>query len=353
MCLMRTLDSERELKANMVAFLPKADIHLHAETRARVDRLVALSERRPSYDWPARIRRLSEMPVGIARLEAINSGLEVTELDRLAKEYFVEWLADAMREAGQDAAVLVEVRFGAGWVMWPDLIPRFREADRLTQTAYPDFCAEAIISGVSPGRPDGHSVFNACLEARHAGLAGVDFFPVPYEKEAERAQWEEFYAWAERAAAVGLGITIHAGEFTPANVRSALAVPGVARIGHAVHAAFTTALLEELKKAQVTVECCLTSNVVLGAVPTLQDHPIRTFVDGGVPVTLNSDDPVGLNTTIGTEYELAKRLGFSTSDLLGFTRNGIVSSFTSDQRKSALLSKITHPAEVSNGIEKR
>ena len=133
---------------------------------------------------------------------------------------------------------------------------------------------------------------------------------------------------------------MHAGEFSTANIRSALRVPGVTRLGHAVHAAFDTALLDEMGEAGVTVECCLTSNVVLGAVPSPEDHPLRTFIDAGIPVTLSSDDPVSLNTTIGKEYELAAGLGFDTPALLSLTRNGIASSFTSPERKTSLLSRI-------------
>ena len=88
------------------------------------------------------------------------------------------------------------------------------------------------------------------------------------------------------------------------------------------------------------MECCLTSNVVLGAIPSLEEHPIRTFVDAAIPVTLSSDDPVSLHTTIGREYHLAAGLGFDAPDLLGFTRNGITSSFTSAERKTSLLSQI-------------
>ena len=324
----------------MNADLPKADIHLHAETKARVDRLMSLREGRRPYDWRALRHRLREAPVGIARLEAVNGALDVVDLDRLARENFVEWLAGAMREAAQDAAILVEVRFGAGWATWPDLMPRFREAERLTQAAHPEFCAEAVITGVWPGRSDGGAAFDACLEARRAGLAGVDFLPAPYQREAEPAQWEAVYAWAERAADGGLGVTVHAGEFSPANVRSALRVPGIARVGHAAHAAFDAELLDALGESGVTVECCLTSNVVLGAVPSLEEHPIRALVDAGIPVTLCSDDPVALGTSIGAEYELAARLGFSAIDLLGFTRNGIAASFTSHERKAGLLSRV-------------
>lgn len=70
--------------------LPKADIHLHAETRARVDRLISRREDRLPYDWQANIRHLMRMPAGISRLEAIKGGLEVKELDRIAQENFVE-----------------------------------------------------------------------------------------------------------------------------------------------------------------------------------------------------------------------------------------------------------------------
>ena len=299
--------------------------------------MLSRREGRSSYDWRAWVQRLQEMPPGMTRLEAIKGEIEVDDLDRIAKDHLVQWVADAMCDAAREGAVLVEVRFGAEWVKWPDLMPRFREAERQVQGSYTDFCAEVIASGVRTAQPD---VIDACLEAREAGLAGIDLFPTPYDTEAERAEWKKLYSWAERAAEVGLGVTVHAGEFSPANIRRALRVPGVTRLGHAVHAAFDPALLDEIAEAGVTVECCLTSNVVLGAVPSLVDHPIRTFVDAGIPVTLSSDDPVSLNTTIGREYEMAAELGFDATNLLGFTRNGITSSFTSPKRKAALLSRI-------------
>ena len=135
----------------------------------------------------------------------------------------------------------------------------------------------------------------------------------------------KLYSWAERAVGVGLGITVHVGEFSPANIRNALRVTGFTRLGHAVHAGFDASLLDGIGEAGVTLECCLTSNIVLGAVPALEDHPIRTSVDAGIPVTLSSVDPVSLNTLNGGEYELAASLGFDALDLLAFTRNGFSS----------------------------
>ena len=97
----------------------------------------------------------------MARLEAIKGELEVTDLDRIAKCNFVEWVANTMYDAAREGAVLVEVRFGAEWVKWLDLMPRFREAERLVQSSYPDFCAEAIIfTHISHINPAGLAVIS-------------------------------------------------------------------------------------------------------------------------------------------------------------------------------------------------
>ena len=330
-----------DLSTATIAGLPKSDIHMHAETGARVDRLMASRQGKDPYDWRGLVQSLKRMPAGMTRLQALGGGIEVMDLDRVARENFVEWVADAMQGAAQDGTILLEIRFGSGWATWPDLMSRFREAELLTQTEHPGFCAEAIISGISPGRPEGNDVFDVCLDASSDGLAGIDFFPLPYERETEGDQWDAIYSWAERAVAAGLGITVHAGEFSPANIRRALGVPGVTRIGHAVHSVNDPLLLDDLLEAEVTVECCLTSNVILGAVPSLEDHPIRTFSSVGIPVTLGSDDPIALDTSIGAEYQLAGSLEFSASELLGFTRNGIKASFASEERKIALLSQVT------------
>ena len=80
----------------------------------------------------------------------MSDGAEVPGLDRVARESFVEWVSEAMVEAAREGAVLVEMRFGASWVLWPDFLPRFREAEGLTKARYPGFWAEALISGYGP-----------------------------------------------------------------------------------------------------------------------------------------------------------------------------------------------------------
>ena len=313
---------------------PKTDIHRHAETGAHLDRLFAGRDGRPPYDWKDAVERLAELPPGMPRLARLDGDLDMAALRPVAVSYvhFVEYTTATMREAARDGAVLLEIRVGVGAGLGPDHMALFREAERRVREEYPDFHAEAL--GVMRPTPDGLEAFETCLRARDQGLAGIDFVPDPLDTEAD---WTVAYRWAERAAKAGLGITAHAAEFSTANLAAALRVPGLTRIGHGVYAAAEDDLLQQVVDSGVTIECCLTSNVVLGAVPSLEEHPVRNFVQAGVPVTLCTDDPVRLCTSIDREYDLAASLGFGADDLSAFTRNGVLASFTSNERKSAIL----------------
>ena len=315
--------------------IPKADLHRHAEQYAQLDRLIAMRDNRLPYDWNDSVQRLAKLPPGMPRLQRLNGDLDTSELHALAVNYvhFAEFVTTMLEEAARQGAVLVELRTGVGAGMGPHHMSLFREAERRVRERYPHFYAEAL-AAIRVPTVGGPEAFESILRESGQGLAGVDFIPDPFDTEAD---WTEAYVLAERAAEAGLGITAHAGEFSTANIAAALSLPGITRIGHGVYAATTPELLKRLADSGVTVECCLTSNVVLGAVSSLVEHPIRSFIQAGIPVTLSSDDPVRLCTSIEREYEQAAALGFVADDLVSFTRHGILASFTSDKRKSELL----------------
>ncbi|HLZ21436.1 MAG TPA: hypothetical protein VKQ30_04860 [Ktedonobacterales bacterium] len=322
-----------------IAALPKADLHLHQEWSPHLDRVLARREGRPAYDWRSWARRvMAETPPGIARLRRLGE-IEPTPPGSYDNaEYFVAWVEDALEAAAADGAVLVEVRFGKEEVLRPGFMALFREAERRVRARHPAVRAEALVILMLWETPELLArLLEACTSAARDGLAGIDLLYQPYDTEAE---WEPMYRAAERAADAGLGITAHAGEFSSANCAAALRVPHLSRIGHAVYAARDPRLLELLAHSGVTVECCLSSNVVLGAVPSYEEHPIHRFVEHGIPVALCSDVPVQVATTIGREYALAHALGFSPAELVSFTANAIRASFTPPARKAALLAAL-------------
>jgi adenosine deaminase len=142
----------------------------------------------------------------------------------------------------------------------------------------------------------------------------------------------------EIAANAGLGCTVHAGEWAGADsVRAALGLP-VTRIGHGVRSIEDPALVEQLAERGIVLECCPTSNVVLGAFPTYEDHPLPRLREAGVRVTLGSDDPPYFGASIGGEYEVcAEHFGFDDDDLEEITRTAIKAAFCDETLKNHLI----------------
>ena len=143
------------------------------------------------------------------------------------------------------------------------------------------------------------------------------------------------------AAGAGLGCTIHAGEWAGAgSVRAALELP-VSRISHGVRAIEDPAVVSELAARGTVLECCPTSNVVLGVYPSYEAHPLPRLRGAGVRVTLGSDDPPYFGATIEGEYDVcSQRMGFSEAALLEITRTAIDAAFCDESLKAALRGRL-------------
>jgi adenosine deaminase len=121
----------------------------------------------------------------------------------------------------------------------------------------------------------------------------------------------------------GLRLKAHAGELAGAGaVAETLDALGVTRIEHGVTAAGEPALVERLIAEEVTLDMCPTSNVKLGAVPSLAEHPIHLLHRRGVRVTVNTDDPTIFGCSLTDELQLlVDRLGFSLVDIAQLQTN--------------------------------
>ena len=326
-----------------IAALPKADIHIHAETAARLEQILAAQRGQPPIDhrpWIADL--LTTTLPGMPRLLRLdhNRQFDRAAVDTLDTDpaYIIARIMHLLMEGAADGAVLIEITFGPATILKPDFMALFREAERRVQAQFPKLRAEALIAGTQPTGALWCDVYlPACLAAAQDGLAGIHIIPDPYDAEMD---WAPVYSWATRASAAGLGLAAHVGEFDTTNIAAALQVPGLTRLGHAVYAAHNPWLLEQVARSGVTVECSLSCNVVLGATDAYETHPIHQFVTSGIPVTLSTDDPVRVATTIGREYTIAALLGFTAEDLRGFTRNGVRASFAPPARRTAILADI-------------
>ena len=144
------------------------------------------------------------------------------------------------------------------------------------------------------------------------------------------------------ARAAGLHSVPHAGETTgPETIWTSLRDLGAERIGHGTSAAADPALLAHLAENRIPLEVCPSSNVATRAVASLAEHPLPVFVEAGVVVTINSDDPPMFGTTLNREYEIAADLlGLDETGVAELARAGVGASFAPDDLKSRLLGEI-------------
>ncbi|MET8904350.1 hypothetical protein [Streptomyces sp. NPDC004538] len=120
---------------------------------------------------------------------------------------------------------------------------------------------------------------------------------------------QRFAPLASAAADAGLGRTVHAGEFGPAeHVWRALDLLGADRIGHGLSCVTSAALLRRMATDGIMAEMSLSSNLALGAVPKLTSHPLPAVLEAGVPVSLNTDVPLHTGRTLMDEFDLAAQV---------------------------------------------
>jgi len=113
---------------------------------------------------------------------------------------------------------------------------------------------------------------------------------------------------------------------------------GAERIDHGIRCIRDPGLVADLARRGVPLDVCPTSNVVLGIVDDLVSHPIEALRLAGVPVSVNTDDPLLYGIELVGEYErTAAAFGWGRAELGQVARTSIESCFAGPDRRAALL----------------
>jgi len=145
-----------------------------------------------------------------------------------------------------------------------------------------------------------------------------------------------------RAGAAGLGRTVHAGESSgPEGVWDAVNQLGADRIDHGVRAIEDAVLVDMLAERRIPLGVCPTSNLMLGVYPSIQEHPLERLRVAGVRVSVNTDDPALLGTSLVSEYQLcSQQFGWTDEITKSVARTSIESSYANADLKAELLSAL-------------
>lgn len=180
-------------------------------------------------------------------------------------------------------------------------------------------------------------VLDYALQGREYGVIGIGLGGNEID-----APPEPFRNVFQRAKQMGLRSIPHAGETDGANsVRGAIHELQADRISHGVRSIEDLSVVKELVERQIPLDICPTSNIRLHIYPTMRQHPFRKLDELGVNITINSDDPSLIGSSLCDEYiAVAREFGYTIDDLVRFAKNSIQASYATIESKAKYLWEI-------------
>ena len=287
--------------------LPKSDLHNHSILGTRLSQIESWIGH-PLPHPPIRMTTLDEM---------IKYSHEVLYPHTVTDQGFRFTTESAILDAIEDGVTKLEmsmdVRFislfetglDAFFEFVSELVDQFR--DRI------DFRPEI---GMSKDRSAADQVQVALLCVDSGLFHSVDLYG--NETAQPPDPFRDLYVHAKEQ---GLKLKAHAGEFAgPEVIERVLDVLNVDEVQHGVAAASSKSLMDRLRREEIRLNVCPSSNVALGVVKDISHHPIRTLFDNGVRVTINSDDLTIFGQSVSQEYLLLYNSGLLSADELDTIR---------------------------------
>jgi adenosine deaminase len=322
---------------DLIAKMPKVELHVHLEGSIRPATLLALARR-------------NGVPLPADDVEGLRRFYQFTDFDHFIQVYLT--IPRCLRTV--EDFDLIAYEFGADMA---------RQNIRYAEVTFTPYTSvqntglpfDDILAGLNAGRARAGTEFDVemawvldivrdCPETRMdvarwavramdrgviaLGLGGT-----------ERGNPPEGFADAfALALEAGLHRVPHAGELAgPESVWGALRALHADRLGHGVRSIEDLELVRTLVARQVPLEICPTSNLCLGVYPTYEAHPIRRLYEAGALVTVNSDDPPMFDIDLLAEYRaLVDYLGFDTADLECLVLNAVHASFLPEEERQKM-----------------
>ena len=321
--------------------LPLTDLHRHLDGNIRIETILDLGQKfglkLPAYDLEAlrpHVQIVEAEPSLVAFLSKLDWGVAVLgDLDACRRVAY-ENVQDAMN-AQIDYA---ELRFSPYYMAMKHNLSIAGVVEAVVdgvEAGCKDFGIKANLIGIMSrtfGQDACQKELDGLLTQKNK-LVAIDLAGDELGQPGDR-----FVSHFKQVRDAGLRVTVHAGEAAGAeSMWQAINELGAVRIGHGVKAVEDQKLMEFLAKNNIGIESCLTSNIQTSTVASFESHPIKTFLEYGVKVCLNTDDPAVEGIELPHEYEVAApKVGLTQEQLRQIQINGLDLAFLSDAEKQAL-----------------
>ncbi len=326
--------------AEFVQRLPKAELHLHIEGSLEPELMFRLAQRNGvslTYDSVEEIRSAYRFSNLQEFLDIYYQGMAVL----LHEQDFYDLTWAYIEQCRSNNVVHCEIFFdpqahtdrGVGFESvvagisraLQDARDKYSISSRLIMCFLRHLSEERAFASLDEALPYLHLIHGVGLDSSELGH--------PPEK------FERVFAAAH---ALGLKKVAHAGEEGPPEyVWQALQLLEVARIDHGNRALEDSGLVQALVKSKIPLTVCPLSNLSLGVVDSLENHPLKTMLDAGLLVTINSDDPAYFGGYLNENYlRIAQALKLNASQMSVLAQNSFKASFLSSTEIALRLAEV-------------
>ncbi len=324
--------------------LPKTDLHCHLDGSIRISTLIELAKKRkvelPTTD-EEQLKLILQAGPQVKNLKDYLRAFDITLSVMQDDEDIFRVARELCEDAWDDGVWYLEVRFS----------PILHQQKGLTLTRV----MEAVLSGLREGEDKTgiHARVIVCGIRQIEPSVSVKLAEVAaaFKEQGvvgfDLAGNEDHYPAKDHAAAFylirsnNIPCTVHAGEaWGPGSIKQALHDLNAHRIGHGTRLKEDGGLLNYVNNHRIPLECCISSNIHVGTIKSIEEHPIKFYYDFGLRVTVNTDNRLMSATSVSNELFLAhKKLNFDRSAIEDVIIMGFKSAFLPYQERKHLLKK--------------
>lgn len=325
---------------SFVEDMPKAELHVHLEGTLEPEHIFALAQRNGialDYDSPQAVIEAYDFDDLPSFLKMYYAGMNVlrTEQD------FYELTYHYFERAAADNVVYVE--------------PFFDPQGHTTRGV--EF--HTIIDGISRAQKDAEANLGVrsnlimCFLRDMSAASAMAHLEMaePYldriigvgldsdEKDNPPLKFEDVFA---RARAMGLKLTMHCDvdqDNSVSHIWDVVTKVEADRIDHGVNSLEDDALCAEIVRRGLGLTVCPVSNTFCAS--SLAADEVRTMLEKGMRVTINSDDPAYFRAYMTDNFKaLQKAADFSDDELLQLSKNAFTVSWLADDDKRRYIGEL-------------
>jgi len=333
-----------------VSRLPKVELHLHLEGSVQPATMRELfrSKARDGREADRWIREQQQRGYRYATfMEFVEAFKFVAILLETPQDYAVAAVR-LMEGLAEQNVKYAEVTLSAGVVLWKqqplDAVYEAVRAATLEAEARLGLRVNWIFDAVRQfGADSARQVLEWASRYRSQGVVAFGL-----GGDEARGPAELFRDVYREARDLGLHTVAHAGETVDAeSVRQTVEVLGAERIGHGLAAAHSAEVCVILRDRQIPLEACPTSNAAMGLIPRFEDYPLPAFLEAGVILTLNSDDPALFGSSLEREFlQAARSFALSRQQVVQLCENAVRAAFLPAEEKQRLLADLHEATPV-------